>query len=118
QPCPALLARARPQRRPGVAAGGAAGGGMSPLAAPFSAGCVLLVLSGVVKLRRPSATAAALAGARLPSRPLVVRAWALAEWGVGTWALVTRGEAGPAVVAVTYLFLAVFVARAVRAQSR
>jgi methylamine utilization protein MauE len=87
---------------------------VSPLAAPFAAGCVLLLASGGAKLRSPSSAAAALAGASLPSSTFVVRVWAAGEVAVGAWALSGPGWSGPAAVATTYLFLALFVVRAVR----
>ncbi len=52
---------------------------MSPLAAPFLAAALLLLLAGLLKLRRPAATAQALRTQGLPAATALVRALGGAE---------------------------------------
>lgn len=85
---------------------------MTGAAGPYLAGCVLLAVAGVAKVREPQATRRALAG--FPGRGASIPSWAVraggvAEVALGVTALAT-GAPGPAlVVTLCYLAFAGFV---------
>ncbi len=79
------------------------------LAGPYLGSVVLLGLAGLGKLVRPNDTAGALAAARLPGGPVVVRAGAAAEVAVVVAACVAPGPIPPALVALSYLGFVAFV---------
>lgn len=79
------------------------------LAALLYASAALLVVAGLVKLRRPQPTAEALAAAGLPGRRAVARSLGAVELGAGLAAFVWPAQAAPA-VAVLYAGFAAFVA--------
>jgi hypothetical protein len=83
------------------------------LAGPYLAAAGLLVLAGVPKVADPAPLVRALrsAGFTVPPAPgaLLVRGFAVAEVGVGTWALVAPGRVAAALVAVAYLVFTAFV---------
>jgi hypothetical protein len=57
------------------------------LTAPFAAAALVLSVAGIAKLRSPAGAVRALASAGLPARSWLVRAFATAEVGLGTWCL-------------------------------
>jgi hypothetical protein len=90
------------------------------LLGPYLAACLLLIGSGLAKLRRPSTTSQALATvlprriARPASSPLTVRALGLIETAAGSLALVHPTAATAAAVAVLYVCFGVFVLATLR----
>lgn len=74
---------------------------------PFLLVAGLLAVAGVAKLRFPAAAARALASARLPAAPALVRALGVLELGVGVGALLAPRPLAPA-VALLYLGFAGF----------
>lgn len=88
---------------------------MTPLAGLHLAGCLLLVVAGAAKLRRPTPARAAFAaatGARLPT--WAVRAGGAVEVAVGAGALSSPQPAAAWAVAALYAAFAVFVVVALR----
>jgi hypothetical protein len=87
---------------------------MAPATAPLLIGCVLLVVAGVGKLRRPADTVGALrsVGVRLPAA--IVRAAGAGEIALGVAAAVTGARLLAAVVALAYAGFAGFVVVALR----
>lgn len=81
------------------------------LAASFFAAAGLLVLAGLVKLRRPEPTARALSAIGLPQHHVLARLLGLAEVAVGVGAIVSPPALAPG-VALFYAAFAVFVAYA------
>jgi hypothetical protein len=79
------------------------------LAGPYLGLVALLGLAGLGKLAHPDDTARALAAARLPARPALVRAGAAAEVAVAVGACVLAGPIPPALVALSYLGFVGFV---------
>jgi len=86
--------------------------GASLLAGPFAAAAGLLAGAGAAKLARPTWTVGALRASGLPLGSATVRAFATGEVVVGAGALAFGGPALAALVAVSYLAFAVFVASA------
>ena len=87
---------------------------MTPLAGPFAAVSLLLVVGGAAKVVNPDATTAALAAASLPGRRAVVRAGGVAEVLVGAGALLVGGPVGPALVLAAYLGFVSFLVLSMR----
>src|SRR6185295_8309203 len=79
-------------------------------AGPFAAACVVLVLAGAAKIRRPLSTRPAALALGLPAAPGAVRALGAVELVAATAALVIGGAAAGA-VAVVYGALAVAAGR-------
>ena len=79
------------------------------LVGPYLGSVALLGLAGLTKLARPDDTTGALAAARLPARPALVRAGAAAEVAVAVAACVAPGPIPPALVALSYLGFVAFV---------
>jgi hypothetical protein len=84
------------------------------LTAPYLASVGLLAAAGVAKVLAPTDTARALAAARLRLGRRAVRAGAAAEIAVAVGAAVGPGPVFPALVAVSYLGFAAFLAVALR----
>ena len=82
---------------------------MEPLAGPFLAAAVLLLLGGAPKMVRPEPTVRALASLRLPAPPVAVQALGLAEVGIGGGALLTGGTVFALAMAASYLVFAAFI---------
>ena len=80
-------------------------------AGPFLAAAGLLVVAGVPKIVDPLPLVRALRAAGMPAGRLLVRAFAVAEVGVGGWALTAPGRLSAALVAAAYLVFTAFVAR-------
>jgi hypothetical protein len=83
---------------------------MGILAGPYVAAAALLVLSGVLKVRRPAPTSKALRSAGLAPLAPLARALGVAEIVVGVGALAVDTRVFPALVAAAYLVFAAFVA--------
>ena len=84
------------------------------LTAPVAAGALVLCVAGLAKLRSPAVAAAALAAVGASLGAWTVRAFALAELGVGVWCVVAPTV--PALAALACLYtsfsaLAVLLAR-------
>lgn len=85
---------------------------MTAAAGPFLAGCILLMVAGLAKVREPAATQramAALGGRRLAVPAPMVRAGGVAELVLGAVAFSTGSPTPAAAVAVCYLAFLVFV---------
>lgn len=87
---------------------------MSVLAGPFTIACVLLAFAGGAKAVRPGDTANALAAVKLPHGRALVRVGGAAELAIAVAALVTGEPVLAALVALSYLAFAGFVAIALR----
>ena len=87
---------------------------MEALAGPFAIAAALLAAAGATKVIDPSMTAGALRRAGLGVSDFAVRVAAFVELTVGAAALVVASSALAAVVAVSYLGFAAFVAWALR----
>lgn len=85
---------------------------MELLAGPYTAAAVLLALAGAPKVLRPSPAVRALRATGLPGSPLAVRLLGAGETGVAVAALTVGGRIPAALVAVSYLAFAGFVALA------
>ena len=83
---------------------------MNPAAGPFTIAVVLLALGGAFKAASPGDTAKALRGLGLPGWPLLVRLGGVLEIAVGVVALLTGDRVAAALVMVSYLGFAAFVA--------
>ena len=81
------------------------------VAGPFLAAAGLLVLAGVPKVRDPLPLVRALRAAGMPAGRLLVRAFAVAEIAVGSWAVVAPGRLSAGLVAAAYLVFTAFVVR-------
>ena len=85
------------------------------LAGPFLAVAGLLVVAGLPKVLDPLPLVRALRSAGFPLRPALgsalVRAFAVAEVAIGTWAIIAPGRLNAALVAAAYLVFTLFVAR-------
>ena len=79
-------------------------------AGPYVAAAALLVVSGILKVRRPTPTARALTSAGVPVLAPLARVFGVAEVVVGAGALALDSRAFPALVAASYLAFAGFVA--------
>lgn len=89
---------------------------MSPVpvwVGPYLAAALLLVAAGLAKVRRPAGTSIALRRAGVPVPEWAVRAGAAGEVAAGCWAL-TSGRVAAALLALSYLGFAGFVALALR----
>jgi len=87
------------------------------LTAVVGAAALLLLAAGAAKVADPTRTAGALAavlGRPVPAAPAVVRAGALAEAALGAATLVAGGRALSALVGLSYVGFAAFVAAALR----
>ena len=84
---------------------------MSPVAGPYFAAALLLAIAGGLKVARPRSAAHAMRSADLPGSPLLGRVLGLAEIVIAVAAIVLRGRATAALVAVCYLGFAGFVVR-------
>ncbi len=71
---------------------------------------LVLVLAGLAKLRRPTATGEALRAARLPGHPALVRVLGSVEVAVGVGALVVGGRLPALATASLYLGFTAFAA--------
>ena len=80
-------------------------------AGPFLAAAGLLVVAGVPKVVDPLPLVRALRAAGMPVGRHLVRAFAIAEVGVGGWALVAPGRLSAALMVPAYLVFTAFVAR-------
>ena len=87
---------------------------MAALAGPFIVTTALLGAGGALKVVRPADTAGALKQMGLPASPAVVRVGAAAELAIATAAVVDGSRPFAALVAVSYLAFAAFVAVALR----
>lgn len=83
---------------------------MNAAAGPFTIAVALLALGGAFKAASPADTATALRGVGLPGWPLLVRLGGVLEMAVAVVALATGGRAAAALVAISYLGFAGFVA--------
>src|SRR2546426_7454634 len=78
------------------------------------AASVLLMASGVAKLRRTEPSSRALAAARLPSGAAIVRALAVAEASIGVAFVLRPSPLTGALLAALYLAFAVFLVALLR----
>lgn len=85
---------------------------MPALTIPALVAAALLALAGAQKLLDPTMTVGALRAMRLPSSPWLVRAGSAVELVLGVAVIAVGGAALWAVVAVSYLAFAAFVAAA------
>jgi hypothetical protein len=85
-----------------------------PAAGPFLAAAGLLVVAGLPKLADPLPLVRALRAAGMPGSRLLVRALAVAEVAVGTWAVVAPGRLVAWLVAAAYAGFTAFVVRVLR----
>jgi hypothetical protein len=85
---------------------------MAPLTAPVLVGCLLLVVAGGLKRRRPVYTVGALRSVGLPGSSPAARALGLAEVALGTATALTGNAVLLVMVAATYAAFTAFVARA------
>jgi hypothetical protein len=90
---------------------------MSVLAGPFVIASALIVLGGAFKAIDPADTAYALRAMGLPHAALLVRVGGAAEVVIGVGALAVGGPVFAALVALSYLAFAGFVALALRSGS-
>jgi uncharacterized membrane protein YphA (DoxX/SURF4 family) len=88
---------------------------MPALTAPLLVAALLLVAAGAAKVVDPTMTVGALRALGLPSKPLLVRAGALAEALIGVLAIVVGGAVWWSLVAASYLAFGAFVVVALRA---
>jgi hypothetical protein len=86
---------------------------VNAVAGPFMIAAVLVALAGALKAVSPRDTANALRGVGLPAAPWMVRAGGACEVGVGAYAIVAGDRLGAALVAMSYLAFAGFVAVAI-----
>ncbi len=85
------------------------------LSAPFAVAALVLCAAGAAKLRSPAGATAALVVLGLPARRWMIRALAVAELGLGAWALVSASAPAAAALAAIYaVFTVVSVALARR----
>lgn len=84
------------------------------MAGPYAAAAVVLAAGGLLKASRPAPTVGALRGVGLPGKPWLVRLLGALEVGVGAAALALDAPAAAAMVAVSYVAFAGFVAVALR----
>lgn len=82
------------------------------LAGPFLAAGVLLVAAGMPKLVDPMPLVRAVRQTGLPAGRTSIRLVALAETGVGLYALIAPGRVSGLLTAMAYLVFTAFVARA------
>lgn len=87
---------------------------MPLLSGPFLAISALLVVAGVMKLRRPAFTAGALSAVGLPGSDTLVRLLGVTEIVVGVAAAASGARLWALAVAVFYMAFALFVAHALR----
>lgn len=90
---------------------------MPALTAPMLVAALLLVAAGAAKVVDPTMTVGALRALGLPSKPLLVRAGALAEALIGVLAIVVGGALWWSLVAASYVAFAAFVVLAMRSKS-
>ena len=83
---------------------------MSAFAGPLFAAAGLLLLAGAAKVTAPDATRVALRSAGLPSKAWMARALGVVEIAIAGAALVVGGAIPAALVALTYVGFAGFVA--------
>jgi hypothetical protein len=72
------------------------------LSGPFLIAALTLCIAGVAKLRSPGPAADALRAARLPAHPVLIRAFAAAELGLGAFAAISADVAAAAALAAVY----------------
>ena len=87
---------------------------MAALAGPFLVTTALLGAGGALKVVRPAPTAGALRQMGLPASPGLVRVGAAAELAIATAAIVDGSRPFSALVAISYVAFAAFVAAALR----
>lgn len=87
------------------------------LSGPFLAISILLVVAGVMKLRRPAFTAGALRALHLPAGESLVRLLGLAEIVVGSGAVVTGARPWAVAVGSFYIGFGIFVLLALRSDA-
>lgn len=85
---------------------------MVALAGPFIVAAALLGAAGALKIRSPATTAQALGEMGMPSSPALVRAGAAVEVAIAAGALIAGSTFFAALVALSYLGFAGFVAAA------
>jgi hypothetical protein len=85
---------------------------VAPLTAPVLVGCVLLVVAGALKLRRPVYTVGALRSVRLPASTAAARALGIVEIALGTATGLTGNAVLIGLVALAYAAFTAFVVRA------
>ncbi len=83
---------------------------MEVLAGPYAAAAALLALGGAPKVLRPEPAVRALASVGLPGSPMLVRLLGAFETCLAAAALTVGGRAVAALVAVSYVAFAAFVA--------
>ena len=87
---------------------------MNAAAGPFTIAALLLAAGGVAKAIAPRDTANALRALGLPGAPAIVRVGGVAEAAIGAYAIVTADRIAAALVALSYVAFAGFVALALR----
>lgn len=85
------------------------GPGMSPLAGPFFAAALLLVVAGGLKVARPRSAAHAMRTAGLPGTAFLGRLLGVVEIVIAVAAIVVGGRVAAALVALCYVGFACFV---------
>lgn len=80
------------------------------LAVPFFAAALVLVLSGVAKLRQPGSLVRLLGSVGIPAGPVGVRAFSLVESAVGTICLIAPGRAAAMALGSLYVVFAAVLA--------
>jgi len=84
------------------------------IAPPYALVIVLLLVSGVLKVLRPRATAQAMLDGGLPGSTTAARCVGVVEIVVAGWALAAPGAGGAAALAVVYLCFAAFLGYVLR----
>jgi hypothetical protein len=72
------------------------------LSGPYAVAAAVLCVAGLAKLRSPASAARALAGVGLPGGSGVIRLYAVAEVGLGTWALISPAPLASTLMACVY----------------
>jgi hypothetical protein len=72
------------------------------LTAPLAVAAGVLCVAGLAKLRTPAPAARALASLGLPSGSRLIRGFAVAELGLGAWALMAPAPSASALLACVY----------------
>jgi len=84
------------------------------LAPPYALIAALLLVSGVLKVVRPRATAQALLDAGLPGSTVAARCVGIVEIAVASWAAVAPAAGGAIALAAVYLVFATFLGYVLR----
>ena len=72
------------------------------LSGPYAVAAAVLCVAGLAKLRSPASAARALTGVGLPAGASAIRVFAVAELGLGSWALISPALLASALLACVY----------------